>query len=395
MVGQSSPDNTTHTSDELDSFIQTFFDEQPESLISTNICFPTEPVIIMYPTSSDGGQDHTTKMHLPSAGEKKGDRSLSLTNTSLVKFRSETAFLEDNSSDSKSESSQTSSLSSPVPKFNFVGNGAGIRLLTIIEGFNQPVEEKQIGGKDNVKHALPKQVIELHAHNLPEDSNPLVLSIKPVLMGGQEHGGRSRRVKEFEAEPVFQDKKTKKWIAVFDHLVVNVASHHHGQKLSVKFELLDADGKVVCSINSYPFETITRRGLGRRVEKASKSSASSEDEASDLKVESVCPSFGFVCGGDLVKITGSGFNSKCKVWFGNKEAREVIKISRDCIICETPDHMTGTVEVMVGFQHDVSTTAFTFQFFDPSSHFDMHHMAQLVLNDSKRNVKSPQQFVFK
>ena len=44
-----------------------------------------------------------------------------------------------------------------------------INFIKLIEGFNQPLRgKKQPGGKDNIKHFLPKQIIELSIDLLPK-----------------------------------------------------------------------------------------------------------------------------------------------------------------------------------------------------------------------------------
>jgi hypothetical protein len=56
--------------------------------------------------------------------------------------------------------------------------------------------------------------------------------------------------------------KENEYKVSFTQLLVKYSSHLNGQKLSIRFTLLDSNGKPISFIDSYEFETITKRGKG-------------------------------------------------------------------------------------------------------------------------------------
>ncbi|KAG2393385.1 hypothetical protein C9374_006916 [Naegleria lovaniensis] len=287
-------------------------------------------------------------------------------------------------------------------------------LIKLVEGFNKPVKEKQIGGRDNTRHPLPNQVVELDVSKLPPGSNPSVISVRPVVMGVDRITRKTNRLAVLNEKPFVRvsTQPMERWIVVFDDIIIQFASHNNGQKLSLKFELLDAEKKVVCSIDSYGFETITKRGLEKIKErkkakesketnkdttpKRKRGSDTEEDEedGNEPTVEHVSPPYGFVSGGSLVKVIGTGFVStpvsKCVVKFGERDAREIHTVKRNYIVCETPESdKTGIVDVSVKMGEDFIQSSAKFQYIDPNNPADLQIMIQHMLG-SQNNINSNQ-----
>ncbi|EFC49553.1 ankyrin repeat domain-containing protein [Naegleria gruberi] len=267
-------------------------------------------------------------------------------------------------------------------------------LIKLVEGFNKPVTEKQIGGRDNTRHPLPRQVIELDVTKLPQDSNPAVISVRPSVMGIDKSTRKNTALAVLGEKPFVKASShpVERWVAIFDDIVIQFASHNNGQKLRIKFELLDAEKRVVCSIESYGFETITKRGIEKKKErrktkdKRKRNSDTEEDETDEATIEHVSPAFGFTSGGALVKVMGSGFVStplsKCVVRFGDKDAREIHTIKRNYIVCETPEsEKAGIVDVSVMFGESLIGGEAKFQYIDPTNTYDLQLMIQHMIGN--------------
>lgn len=131
-------------------------------------------------------------------------------------------------------------------------------LIKIVEGFNKTQTKKQPGGRDN-RHPIPKQVIELNVNGLPPYLDPASLSCCAAVYG-YDRVRKSVKLGEL-AEKKFEEMgNDKRWVAVFDNLIIKFSSHLNGQKLSLRFTLLDPNKKTICYIDSGEFATITKRG---------------------------------------------------------------------------------------------------------------------------------------
>jgi len=304
--------------------------------------------------------------------------------------------------DSTSLSSPSVSMGSISPALNssFVFNTPNDvgNLIRLVEGFNKPVKEKQLGGRDNTKHPLPRQVVELSAKQLPPGSNPAVISVRAVVMGTDRVTRKSNKLAVLHEKPFVKigSPPTERWVATFDDIIIQFASHNNGQKLSLRFELLDAEKKTVCSIDSHGFETITKRGIEKLKERKAKDKrkrdSDGEDNSNDATVEHVNPAFGFTSGGALVKVIGTGFTitplDKCIVKFGEKEAREIHTVKRNYIVCETPEGEPGMVDVSVSLDREsfLQSNA-KFCYIDPTNPQDVQNMIQIMLGD-QMNMKT-------
>jgi ankyrin repeat protein len=283
----------------------------------------------------------------------------------------------------------------PIPSLalinppNFTASASPNGLIRLIEGFNKPLKDKQIGGKDNTKHCIPTQIIELCTNKLPPNSDPAVLSVRASVLGF-DRVSRTKVILGHISDKAFEEKgagSNARWLSVFDDILVQFSSHNNGQKLALRFQLLDADKKPVCHVDTYEFETITKRGLEKIKERQKRKRSDSDLEA---VAEAVEPPVGFSTGGQLVRIVGKGFISppvsQAKVLFGEKEAREIHSIKRTYIVCETPEHEVGKVDVSVQLDKKgpLASNA-TFTFIDTNDQEGIQEMVQHMSRPSQHS----------
>jgi hypothetical protein len=130
--------------------------------------------------------------------------------------------------------------------------------LRILEGFNNQNIKKQPGGKDNIKDVIDKQIIELNDKSLKNiQINTLTCQASVV---GYDKMKREKVILSLLSEKTFQQTNDKRWICIFDNLIVKFSSHLNGQKLLIRFTLFDSKKNILCFLDSYEFETITKRG---------------------------------------------------------------------------------------------------------------------------------------
>jgi ankyrin repeat protein len=271
------------------------------------------------------------------------------------------------------------------PQHNFSGSPTvpPVNLIKLVEGFNKPLKDKQIGGKDNIRHTIPTQVIELAVNRLPPNSDPSVLSVRACVLG-YDRVSRSRVILGQISEKGFEEKgkaPNSRWLCTFDDLVIQFSSHNNGQKLALRFQLLDADKRIVCHVDSYEFETITKRGL----EKIKERSKRKRSDSVEAEVEYCDPSMGLTTGGQLVKIIGKGFvcapGSQAIVRFGELDSKEIHSVKRNCIVCETPEGQPGKVDVNVIIdKKNALPSSATFEYIHPN---DKERIQEMIKHFSK------------
>lgn len=146
------------------------------------------------------------------------------------------------------------------------------------------------------------------------------------------------------------------WTCTFEKLILHHASHNYGQKLYLKFILIDGFTlKQYASIQTASFETITRRG------KESKYKFNSFLEKKKKEIQSefhtIEPNFGPCRGGMLLKITGNDivFSSMISpvdmiVQFGTISTKAVTLVTEDLIIFTSPSSIQpGEVAIQISF----------------------------------------------
>jgi hypothetical protein len=147
--------------------------------------------------------------------------------------------------------------------------------ICIAEGFSTPPLEKVPGGKDNRK-PLPRHIIAVDLTALPTPyeftsaaSHVGSLIVRASLMGYKRLSSAREEVHLTTLETIPLIKAAKLAMNLyhlhFENLVVNYSSHNHGQKLFIRFSLVDAtkpsEDPEICFVDSSVFETITKRGI--------------------------------------------------------------------------------------------------------------------------------------
>eukprot|EP01080_Neovahlkampfia_damariscottae_P001945 gene1945-1453_t len=263
-----------------------------------------------------------------------------------------------------------------------------VNYIKIIEGFNQPLRgKKQPGGKDNLKHFLPRQTIELSVDLLPKTLDPKNLSCRASVCGF-DRVKRDRLILSDLDEQKFTEENNYK--INFDELLVKYSSHLNGQKLSLRFSLVDSQTKKLLSfIDSYEFETITKRGKEKQVEREKRKRTEDDD---DVYISHVSPNIGSSMGGQLVKIFGHGFISpplnSTIIKFGNTLVKEIHSIKRNTIVCEVPPGGIGSVPISVSFdKQNFITSDANFQYVDPNTQEGLTFLLQSMFNQKKPSIQ--------
>jgi hypothetical protein len=200
-----------------------------------------------------------------------------------------------------------------------------VHTLTVIEGFTSTPTDKQSGGRDN-KQPLRRHVVNV---TLPQNAQANQYLVIAKLIG------KKNKVEYAEIEKLEQSGlrfSNGQWISVFDRLIIQHASHNFGQKLFIRFTLVDGFTlNPISYVDSAPFETITRRGQEKRKRK---------DKMIFTVVE---PSTVFNNGQSVIKLHGTGFTSvptlnptNVLVKFGNVFSKDVFTLQENVVICQVP-----------------------------------------------------------
>lgn len=231
--------------------------------------------------------------------------------------------------------------------------------IALVEGFSRAVQEEQPGGSSN-KVALPLQVVEMvhlppQMKVLMENARGPLFTVQVFFVGYDNHGEKKVLTEKPICESSFIEVSPGVFRAMFSNIVCTYTSHHCGKSLCLRFVLVQIENnQILESIDSFEFKTLTQRAWQKRKEKIRCSEASilasQHGDKSKGKLLTCTPQIGPCQGGQLVKISGLGFNTtvnRVVVKFGEKTCRHVYSVSKNTIICETPDNNAGTVEVKV------------------------------------------------
>lgn len=289
-------------------------------------------------------------------------------------------------------------------KSSATSNRQGIS-LTILDGFNKEPKEKQPSGHNN-KQAMPIHSLQVactvssYALLPPQETLRVTVSLACFKHKFSKH---KKQIKETLCPPVLldrsaihpsnQDSSGEKcffWLARFEDIILTQTSHMNGGRLFLRFSLVLGE-TVLASIDSAGFQTITTRGLKKRADKAGEPPAkrgrkptaqknmsnnnnnnSSEtinpssqkqkivkDEPQETAVSlspilaAIDPSIGITNGRQFVLITGKNFvvdpSASVLVRFDKVLSPEIYCVNMDRILCETPPHDEGVVDVTVSF----------------------------------------------
>lgn len=132
--------------------------------------------------------------------------------------------------------------------------------IELIEGFNYRDVGVQPGGKRNsAKDTLPQQVIELKGYYKES------MACKVEVLGLIKKHNKMEVIGYLDKQKFIQTADNR-YLAMFNNCCCRFSSHSYGQKLSLRFTLLDDDNDV-CSVDSKCFQTITRRGREKQNKK--------------------------------------------------------------------------------------------------------------------------------
>jgi hypothetical protein len=217
-------------------------------------------------------------------------------------------------------------------------------ILQIIEGLNYEPEEKerQRGGKDNTK-PLPRHVISIDNTTLDKDEE---YTMSCHLMGYERKATKRHIINTLKTVRIDPTETSIE----FEDLVVQHASQFYGRKPFTLLFSLTCDNEEIAHTETYPFQTITKRGEEKRVVKRLKGSKTS--------ISKLQPNRYHVKGDALIRIYLANMPpaklSDVRVKFGSVTTRVYAVIpEEDMVIGEIPpsnvtDH-SNDVHVSVSF----------------------------------------------
>mmetsp|Transcript_13074 Transcript_13074/g.19728 ORF Transcript_13074/g.19728 Transcript_13074/m.19728 type:complete len:334 (-) Transcript_13074:101-1102(-) len=133
--------------------------------------------------------------------------------------------------------------------------------IHLIEGFNHGNLSVQPGGKRNSsKDVLPRQVVELRGQYNPNYKCTI------TVLGYNKRASAMNELGIMDTQ-LFNRTSNGQYLAVFGNCCCRYSSHSFGQRLALRFTLIDENGNSLCHIDSKFFQTITRRGREKRVKR--------------------------------------------------------------------------------------------------------------------------------
>jgi hypothetical protein len=295
-------------------------------------------------------------------------------------------------------------------------SGNASTFFRIAEGLNKNSNVKYLGGKQNNQYPMPPQTLEVDWNKMPRvymDQYGVTsihqLICRAFVLGFDRQKRSMVSLGRISSDKRFHETPDGRWVAVFNDIFVQYASHNYGQRLALRFHLVminndggSDDDRVLCQADSTEFQTITKRGLEKEQQRERNRI---EKHKYGAVVESVEPSIGFPVGNQLVKIYLSGMvgdsststantsqlsNSQVSVFFGDQQSPEIHSVKKNVIVCETPEHVPGTVDVVVSLvKKDNVGTCLTskakFRFVDPND----REAPLLVLKHYSMKAASP------
>ncbi|KAL0484246.1 tgrB1 [Acrasis kona] len=164
--------------------------------------------------------------------------------------------------------------------------------LDIDEGFKQTPKLKVTGGKDN-KDPLPVQTIAVNVNYFIDCLKLTAEQFSALIVRASLAGYKKPSpgkdivvlgILEEQKMPSVLNYSNKQRFVVrvsFRNLIVKHSSHNNGQKLLLRFSVIDPkEGNELKSIDSAEFETITRRGIEKQKQKDYLTKRHSEGEVS-------------------------------------------------------------------------------------------------------------------
>jgi hypothetical protein len=267
------------------------------------------------------------------------------------------------------------------------------------------------GGKDN-KDPLPRQTVILNLRVLPIRYRPSNLYVRVSLMGFTKNHEPKIVIKDIGRTTVASVPVQYNQDIVelhFDNIIVTQSSHNHGQKLFLRFSLIDGKNRkeptIIGQLDTNSFQTITRRGKQKQREKnrakmspsitllqqavqqwqqlvktiqpknlpmtssvlqevpitVPESPTESSSPIQELLMQQTPsivqlePSFALTRGGQLIKIHLKNAEQYSKnvplVFFDRDPCRRVISFDGNTILCEAPSKPAGFCAISISFNN--------------------------------------------
>jgi len=145
-------------------------------------------------------------------------------------------------------------------------------MFTLISGFTNDTVNKVSGGKDN-REPLPRQTVRVNLRLVPKHHSTSNLLVKASIMGFNKNQEPKVVLGDVGKIYLSQNMKTQHDVVElgFDNIVVTQSSHNHGQRLFVRFSLMDISNRkdpiIIGQVDTKSFQTITRRGKQKQKER--------------------------------------------------------------------------------------------------------------------------------
>lgn len=274
------------------------------------------------------------------------------------------------------------------------------QLMKLVEGFFQEPKEKVLSGKTNKS--------PVHPHRVQVNLNGINDKVEDMMVTASIHGYHKLTKTKTESLGTLQTMKLSgssddlinreeqgKLFVTFKDMVVTKSSHNHGQKLFIRFSLINSEGKSLDHLDSADFSTITRRGVEKRKQKKTKEKLAKiellEKGIHTPTITGSDPAFIFTGTSQIIKLYGKNFGALqsqgLKVNFGNAAAHDVFSVRPDMILVEVGSLKEGNVRVSIEqngkeYKSDHTITVL------PKSNQNNGHV-QPVVNGTPFNNHSP------
>jgi len=235
------------------------------------------------------------------------------------------------------------------------------KLMEIVEGFFEEPKKKVLSGKTNRSPVNP-HCLRVQVGYLGEEH------LKKYSMTGSIHGYHKLTKTKTESLGVLQkisfssQNESLNWrkeegavFVTFRSMIVKHSSHNHGQKLFIRFTLLDAEENAIDQVDTADFSTITRRGVEKQRQKKTKAKMAKiellQKGISVPNVTSSDPGFIFADAPQMIKLYGTHFDTLrtdgLKIFFGDEQAHDIFSVRADMILLEIGPLRQGTVDICI------------------------------------------------
>lgn len=260
--------------------------------------------------------------------------------------------------------------------------------LQIYQGFNTPLKDKVPGGKLN-KEPLPTHVIGIE--KCEEGVNLKDIVMKSYVCGYDKINKQKVELEHLKTSKL--ESRNGQWFCVFKGLVNTHSSHNNGQKLFLKFVAFYQD-KIIGKVESYEFETITKRGMEKNLKKGVK-----KEDQQEAVLTKIDPIAGFR--GSLIKIQGKNLATQdlksIHIYFGNTFASKV-GILQDSLVTEVPSNCTignTTINVSIDNGHTFLPSSLSFYCISKTDSYGIQNLVKYWVTKPDENQESLESLINK